>query len=85
VLTEDVKSFTDLVGQGSGTFQEVEKFSVVHFQEHTGDLSGKLGLLLLDLGEQVFTDHLFFSALLEQPREPSRSSQWVQASGGEPS
>jgi len=60
VLTEDVKSFTDFVLQGSGTLQKVEEFSVVHLQEHTGDLTSKLGLKLLNLGEQVFSDHLLF-------------------------
>ncbi len=35
---------SDLVVQCVGGLQEVEQLSVVHLEQHTGDLAGKLGV-----------------------------------------
>jgi hypothetical protein len=55
---EDSESLGDLLIESGGRLEEVNKLTVVHLEEHTGDLTSKHGLLELDEGEQTLTDHL---------------------------
>jgi hypothetical protein len=43
-------------------YVQVNQFAVVHLQEHTGDLTGKLGLHLVDLGVECLSEHLLLLA-----------------------
>ena len=44
VCFQNLESFRDFGIQGFGAFQKMKQFRVVHFQEHTGDLPGKIRL-----------------------------------------
>src|SRR5690242_4663321 len=41
---------------------QVDELAVVHFEQHTGDLAGQLGLHLVDLGVERLTEHLLLLA-----------------------
>lgn len=41
---EDLQGFRNLSVKGFGTFQKMEQLGVVHFEQHTSNFSGKLGL-----------------------------------------
>ena len=58
MLAKDDKGLVDLGSQGVAGLEQVKEFDVVHVQEHSGDLSGELGLLLLDVQVEALSEHL---------------------------
>jgi hypothetical protein len=58
VVVVDTHGLVNLVAESGVVGGQVKELSVVHLEEHTGDLAGKLGLLLVNLGVKSLTEHL---------------------------
>lgn len=56
--TEDRDGLVDLGIQSLGILQQVQELTVVHLEQHSGDLAGIVGLAGGNLGVQVLTNHL---------------------------
>ena len=55
---KDLNGLVDFASEGVGGFEEVEEFSVIHFQKHTGDLTSEFGLGGVDEGVEALSDHV---------------------------
>ena len=58
VAFEDLDGLTGLGVEGVDVFEQVEQLSVVHLEEHAGNLTSLLGVRLLDEREKPFAEHL---------------------------
>eukprot|EP00850_Spirogloea_muscicola_P005800 SM000027S09581 [mRNA] locus=s27:182075:182656:+ [translate_table: standard] len=55
---EDFHSFVDLALESIGRLNQVQNFSLIHLQEHSGDLSSVLMLQLIDKRIELLSQHL---------------------------
>mmetsp|Transcript_6690 Transcript_6690/g.15235 ORF Transcript_6690/g.15235 Transcript_6690/m.15235 type:complete len:214 (-) Transcript_6690:1841-2482(-) len=55
---QNLKSFLNLGTQCLGTFQQVEQFRIIHFQQHACNLTGKFRLGVVDERVETFANHV---------------------------